>query len=98
MHDFLHTQQYYRLSHEAQRFAKRFAEEDIAVDRLLLSEQEAHEWYLFYYKQNFPTGYPFSHANLEFMEGEYELKEFSPIIGPLGHQPLHVGDFTKKNG
>ena len=44
LHDFLHTQQYYRLSHEAQRFAKRFADEDIAVDRLLLNEQEAHEW------------------------------------------------------
>ena len=28
LHDFLHTQQYYRLSHETQRFAKRFAEED----------------------------------------------------------------------
>ena len=95
LHDFLHTQQYYRLSHEAQRFAKRIAEKDIAVDRLLLSGPEAHEWYLFYYKQNFPTGYPFSHVNLEFME-EYELKEFSPIIGPLGHQPLHVGILRKE--
>ena len=98
LHDFLHTQQYYRLSHEAQRFAKRIAEKDIAVDRLLLSGPEAHEWYLFYYKQNFPTGYPFSHVNLEFMEGEYELKEFSPIIGPLGHQPLHVGILRKRMG
>ena len=34
LHDFLHTQQYYRLSHEAQRFAKRFADEDIAVDSI----------------------------------------------------------------
>jgi hypothetical protein len=96
LHDFLHTQQYYRLSHEVQRFAKRFAEEDISVGRLLLNEQEAHEWYLFYYKQNFPAGYPFNHANLEFMEGEYELKDFSPIIGSLGHQPLHTGILRKR--
>lgn len=96
LHDFLHTQQYYRLSHEVQRFAKRFAEEDISVGRLLLNEQEAHEWYLFYYKQNFPAGYPFNHANEEFMEGEYELKDFSPIIGPLGHQPLHTGILRKR--
>ena len=96
LHDFLHTQEYYRLSRETQRFAKRFADEVISVDRLLLDEQEAHEWYLFYYKQNFPAGYPFNHANLEFIEGEYELKEFSPIIGPLGHQPLHAGILRKR--
>lgn len=96
LREFLHTDQYYRLSHEAQHFAKRFVDEDISVDRLLLNEREAHDWYLFYYKQNFPAGYPFNHANVEFMEGEYELKEYSPIIGPLGHQPLHAGILRKR--
>jgi len=93
---FFHAEQFYRLSNEAQRFAKRFFENDISVNRLLLNAEESHDWYIFFYRQNFPEGYPFSHANEEFMEGEYELKDFSPIIGPLGHQPIHSGVLKKR--
>ena len=96
LQDFFHADDFYRLSNDAQSFAKRFAENSISVNNLLLDATEAHDWYVFFYKQNFPDGYPFNQANEEFIEGEYELKDFSPVIGPLGHQPLHSGILRKR--
>lgn len=98
---FLQSPEWNELPLEAQNAASIFlAADEKETEELpfLLEEKEARAYYLRFCRENYSAGREIPAAALSYWQDQFEQKEFSTLIAPLGHRPRYSGILRKQAG